>query len=224
MKNIMKNTSFVCVICLLFVGLVSCDKDSIESPAQLDAELNALMLDTSVEELLLNSEDQNLNTFNAELFDRVVCFSDKFRERQLLNEGFFSMFEGKKSIEFASLLPDYQLKKSTNQKVVLNGEEYAEYASLFFMMICAGCLLLTGMILGDAIIACHRFKSRVAAVGLGLVVNVIVCWRYVGDYGLKAAVWAAVLSAMVTTLACGIVLIWAVFGKTDASVKGLARP
>jgi len=67
MKNIMRKTSFVYVICLLFVCLISCDKDSIESPAQLDVELSALMLDTSVEELLLNSEDQNLNTFNADI-------------------------------------------------------------------------------------------------------------------------------------------------------------
>jgi len=104
--------------------------------------------------------------------------------------------------------------------IILNGEEYAEYASLFFLMICAGCLLLTGMILGDAIIACHRFKSRMVAVGLGLVVNVIVCWRYVGDYGLKGAVWAAVLSAMVTTLACGVVLIFLFArGKTSADIR-----
>jgi len=103
---------------------------------------------------------------------------------------------------------------------ILNGEEYAEYAPLFFMMICAGCLLLVGMILGDAIIACHRFKSRMVAVGLGLTVNVIVCWRYVGDYGLKGAVWAAVLSAMVTTLVCGVVLISLfVRGKTLADIR-----
>ena len=103
---------------------------------------------------------------------------------------------------------------------ILNGEEYAEYAPLFFMMICAGCLLLVGMILGDAIIACHRFKSRMVAVGLGLAVNVIVCWRYVGDYGLKGAVWAAVLSAMVTTLVCGVVLISLfVRGKTLADIR-----
>jgi len=103
---------------------------------------------------------------------------------------------------------------------ILNGEEYAEYASLFFMMICAGCLLLVGMILGDAIIACHRFKSRMVAVGLGLTVNVVVCWQYVGDYGLKGAVWAAMLSAIVTTLACGVVLI-SLFarGKTLADIR-----
>ncbi len=103
---------------------------------------------------------------------------------------------------------------------ILNGEEYAKYASLFFLMICAGCLLLVGMILGDAIIACHRFKSRMVAVGVGLAVNVIVCWRYVGDYGLKGAVWAAVLSAMVTTLVCGAVLISLfVRGKTLVDIS-----
>lgn len=136
MKNIMKKTSFIYVICLLFVSLVSCNKDSIDSPVQLNAELSALMLDTNAEDLLMSSEDQDLNTFNAELLDRVVCFSDKFRERQLLNEGFFSRFEGKKSIEFASLLPDYQSKKSTNQKVVLNGVEYDVGMNFYNMGAC----------------------------------------------------------------------------------------
>jgi len=90
---------------------------------------------------------------------------------------------------------------------VFYSEEYARQASLFTLVILAGCILLTGMILGDAIVACQKFKSRMTTVALGLLVNVILCWQFVGQYGLKGAVWAAVASSLVTTLSCAVVLI-----------------
>jgi hypothetical protein len=130
-----KNLLIVCCATII-ACLYSCNKDSIESPVQLDAELSALMLDINVEELLLSSVDHDLNTFNAELLDRVVYFSVKLRERRLLNEDFFSMFKGKKSLEFASLFKEYQSKKSTNQKVVLNGIEYGVGMNFYNMGAC----------------------------------------------------------------------------------------
>jgi len=93
--------------------------------------------------------------------------------------------------------------------------EYAQYAGLFFLVVLAGCILLTGMILGDAIIACQRFKSRLLAVVLGLIVNVLICWLFIGRYGLAAAVWAAVISSGVTTLTCAGVLVIAARSKVD---------
>ena len=132
----MKKKLLIVCYATIIACLYSCKTDFIESPAKIDAELSALMLDTSVEDLFLSSVDHDLNTFNAELLHRVVYFSYKFRERQLLNEDFFSMFEGKKSIEFASLIPDYQSKKSTNQKVVLNGVEYDVGMNFYNMGAC----------------------------------------------------------------------------------------
>ena len=95
----------------------------------------------------------------------------------------------------------------------LYGSEYAEYADLFVIVTAAGCVLLTGMILGDAIVACHRFKSRMLAIGLGLTVNVIVCLLYIGRYGLEAAAWASLAAASVTSLVCGAALIEAIRSK-----------
>jgi len=92
--------------------------------------------------------------------------------------------------------------------------EYVDNSSEFFVIVMfGGCILLTGMILGDAIMAAHRYKSRMATVGLGLVVNVVICRAYIEDYSLEAAAWAVVVSAAVTTISCAIVLIWA--GKSQ---------
>jgi len=70
------------------------------------------------------------------ILDRVESFSHKYSERQLLNDGFYSNFEGKKAIQFASLLPNYQSKKSTSQKVVLEGEEYDVGINFYNMGAC----------------------------------------------------------------------------------------
>jgi len=100
--------------------------------------------------------------------------------------------------------------------------EYAEYLyspqrqsvwPIFVIVVLGGCLTLTSMILGDAIVACHRYKSRMIAVALGAVVNIGVCWRYIPDYGLKAAAWAGVVSAGVIVLICVSVLLLSVERK-----------
>jgi len=102
---------------------------------------------------------------------------------------------------------------------IISRTEYVDYlyapeqvkdVPLFVLVIFAGCVLLTGMIVGSALMACHRFKSNLAAVALGLAVNVIICWLYVGDYGVRAAAWAGIFSAGITTLVCTIVLVWVV--------------
>ena len=69
------------------------------------------------------------------------------------------------------------------------------------------------MIFGDAIVACHKFKSRMVAVGLGLLVNLFICGQYIDEYGLEAAVWAAVISSAVTTLTCLGVLVATMAGN-----------
>jgi len=84
--------------------------------------------------------------------------------------------------------------------------EYASQAPLFTLIILSGCVILTGMILGDAIVACHRYKSRMTAVAMGLATNIIVCGMLIDDHGLKAAVWAILAAAAVTTLMCAVVL------------------
>jgi len=90
--------------------------------------------------------------------------------------------------------------------------EYAEYASIFVVVAAGGCLLLTGMILGDAIVACRRFKSRMIAVALGLIVNIFICRFYIPSYGLSAAAWAMVISSALTSVTCGAIL-WCAFRK-----------
>lgn len=93
--------------------------------------------------------------------------------------------------------------------------EYAEYADVFVVVAVAGCALLTGMILGDAVVACRRFKSRMIAVALGLVVNVLICWRYIPTYGLSGAAWAMLISSTITCLTCGAILWHTTRKKTD---------
>jgi len=90
---------------------------------------------------------------------------------------------------------------------LVHGAEYAPYASLFFLMMLAGCFLLTAMILGDAVVACRRYKSRMAAVALGLGINILICASFIGRYGLPAAAWATLASALATCLVCAAVLI-----------------
>ena len=77
---------------------------------------------------------------------------------------------------------------------------------VFVVVVAAGCLMLTGMIWAEAVVAAQRFKSRMVAVGLGLAVNGLMCWWLVGSYGLAGAAWAAVAGSAVTALACGVVL------------------
>jgi len=84
--------------------------------------------------------------------------------------------------------------------------EYTQYADIFIVVAFGGSLLLTGMILGDAVVACQRFKSRMCAVALGLIANVILCWIYIPRYGMSAAAWAFVASAALTSMTCGAIL------------------
>ncbi len=91
-------------------------------------------------------------------------------------------------------------------RVVFNSE-YAVQAPLFTLIILSGCMILTGMILGDAIVACQRYKSRMFAVAMGLGTNIIVCEYFIDDYKLKAAAWAIMAAATVTTLTCAIILV-----------------
>ncbi|MBN2376950.1 MAG: hypothetical protein JXD22_11140 [Sedimentisphaerales bacterium] len=91
----------------------------------------------------------------------------------------------------------------------LYGEEYAQNADLFVVVMGAGMVIFTGMTLGDAILACHRFKSRMLAVGCGLAVNVLLCGLFVGRFGLAAAAWSTMAAATVTVLVSAAVLIYA---------------
>ncbi len=92
--------------------------------------------------------------------------------------------------------------------------EYTQYANVFVVVAAAGCLLLTGMILGDAVVACRQFKSRMIAVAMGLIVNILICRLYIPKYGLSAAAWAMVISSALTTLTCGVFLWCALRKKT----------
>jgi O-antigen/teichoic acid export membrane protein len=84
--------------------------------------------------------------------------------------------------------------------------EYAQYADIFIIVALGGSLLLTGMILGDAVVACQRFKSRMLAVALGLFLNLIICWIYIPQYGMPAAAWAFVAATALTCITCGAIL------------------
>jgi len=93
---------------------------------------------------------------------------------------------------------------------LLFGDEYARYADLFLIVMVACSVLLTAMILGDAVVACHRFKSRLMAVALGLLVNVAICQQFMGTYGLATAAWAALVSSTTIAVICELVLLIAV--------------
>ncbi|MBN1844855.1 MAG: polysaccharide biosynthesis C-terminal domain-containing protein [Sedimentisphaerales bacterium] len=80
--------------------------------------------------------------------------------------------------------------------------EYARYADLFGLVMIAGFFLLTGMILGDALLACHRFSSRMLAVLLGLAVNFVLCVLLIPGHGPAGAAWAILISSVATMLAC----------------------
>jgi len=80
--------------------------------------------------------------------------------------------------------------------------------SLFVVAMLAAVILLTEMVLGDAIVACRRYRTRMAATALAVAVNAFICWQYVGTHGLPAAFWAAVASAATGLLVCGLAL-WA---------------
>jgi len=90
---------------------------------------------------------------------------------------------------------------------VFHKSEYASQAGLFSLVIFSGGIILTGMITGDAVIACRRYKSRLLAVTLGVAANALVCYAYLPTYGLYAAAWAAVVSSSVIVLICTGVLI-----------------
>lgn len=93
--------------------------------------------------------------------------------------------------------------------------EYAEYANIFILVAVGGCVLLTGMILGDAIVACRRFKSRMIAVALGILVNISICWFYIPTNGLSGAAWAMAISSTITCLTCAAILWHTIRKKTE---------
>jgi len=105
---------------------------------------------------------------------------------------------------------------------LLHGAEYAEHAPLFLLVLIACGFILTGMILGDAVIATGHFKSRLIAVASGLAINIIICGLMITPHGLTAAAWAAVVSSAVTALICAAVLIGFTRWRKDATIAGMA--
>ncbi len=85
--------------------------------------------------------------------------------------------------------------------------EYAQQADIFLLIIIGGWLILTSMILGDAIIAAHRYQSRMIAVILGLLINTLICWFGIPSHGLYAAAWAGIASPAAVSIYCLTVLI-----------------
>ena len=83
---------------------------------------------------------------------------------------------------------------------------YAQYAWLLPPAALAGGLYLTAMVLGDAITAARRYRSRMFAVALGVSVNFTLCALLVKPYGLAGAVWALAASALAIATACGMAL------------------
>jgi len=90
---------------------------------------------------------------------------------------------------------------------VLYSAEYARHSGVFVVVGAAVAPVLTSMVLGDAVVACGKYKSRMFAVALGLAVNAALCWTMVGRYGLYGAAWAAVASSAVISLVCAVVLL-----------------
>lgn len=84
---------------------------------------------------------------------------------------------------------------------------YARHSDLLVVVILSGFFLLSGMILGDAVLACRHFKSRLGAVIIGLAVNVIGCWLTVSEHGIAGAAWSSLAASATVTLVCAIVLI-----------------
>jgi O-antigen/teichoic acid export membrane protein len=66
----------------------------------------------------------------------------------------------------------------------------------------AGWLNVIGMIVGDALFACHRFRSRLIAMVVALAGNAVLCHYYINTGGLVAAAWAAVASSAAICLLC----------------------
>lgn len=85
--------------------------------------------------------------------------------------------------------------------------DYADHADAFVVVLAAGALLLTAMTLGDAVVAAGRFKSRMFAVALGLIVNLVLCWLWVDTHGLIGAAWSAAVSGAVVCTACIVALV-----------------
>ncbi|MCP4707898.1 MAG: hypothetical protein GY869_04670 [Planctomycetes bacterium] len=85
---------------------------------------------------------------------------------------------------------------------ILYGPEYAQHAGLFVVVMGSGWIIVLGMIAGDALLACHRFKSRMVAMALGLTANAFICWYFIGQYQLAAPAWAAVISSGIILMIC----------------------
>ena len=84
---------------------------------------------------------------------------------------------------------------------------YAQHVDVFVIVVLAGGFLLSSMILGDAVLACRRFRSRLFAVIIGLAVNIIGCSLTVAKCGLAGAAWSALAASATVTLICGFVLV-----------------
>lgn len=111
---------------------------------------------------------------------------------------------------------------------VLYGQEYVQFAPQFTIVAMAGWLVLTSMTLGDAVVACQRYKSRMIAVGIGVAVNGLLSGLLVGHYGLYGPAWAVVASGGMISLYCAGVLRSAgrsrrAAGRSGAHVEVLAQ-
>lgn len=77
-------------------------------------------------------------------------------------------------------------------------DEYVQGRALFGLIALGGGILAMAMVLGDTLVACQRFKTRMLAVVGGVAANFLVCWWGVPSYGLMAAAWALFASAVVS--------------------------
>lgn len=101
---------------------------------------------------------------------------------------------------------------------ILSRSEYVDYlysadytylgVPIFAIVLLAGVFLLAGMIAGDAIIATRRFKVRLIAVSVGLLVHIAICRYFMGRYGLWAAAWGQLVSCSLAAIICGCVLFY----------------
>ena len=84
---------------------------------------------------------------------------------------------------------------------------YARQSDILVIVILAGFFLLSSMILGDALLACHRFKTRLFSVITGLAVNAVGCWLTIPEHGLAGAAWSSLMASATVTLICALVLL-----------------
>ncbi len=106
---------------------------------------------------------------------------------------------------------------------LIYNEAFAEYAYLFWIVILAGLFHFSGMLLGDAIVASGRYKSRLVAVLIGLIIKFIGFSLVVDTYGLKGVVWVEVVASVSVMLICAGVLIQAIKSRLGTNVNLVAK-